>query len=574
MSGRGSRRRRDAAPAAVLAALLALAVALACDSGNPVAPAPPDAPGAGTGSESFAISLSAVPQELQAGSGEPATLTLFATGMTDHMAPPDGTSATLSTDRGSLGVSSPDQPVQVVTLSLVGGRAQVSFFGGDEVGTANVLAKVGASTGRIQVPVVEALPSNFFLSGVEPSAGPPEGATAVTIRGAGFEAPVRATFGGVVAQVLSVTPDAIQVTTPPSAVPVAAGELLPVDVTVTNALTDPAPASDTLPGAFVYTRAPQSAFFLTGVNPSRGSPEGGDLVFVSGEGWQTDEAVQVEVDGVAGEGARAISPTKIRVNVPPSAMPVAAGTTRLVDVTVTLDPGTTPRTATLPGGFGYVAPAGPGPVLVTSLAPTEGAYSGGTQVTVTGSGFEEPVAVELGGVAQTRVTSVAPTSLVFTTEPIAVSACPAGGKIPVQGLEVTDLGTGQSGEAAAVFTYLVPVPALAGISPDTGSQVGGRTVTLSGSGFEAPVRVLFTASGQELLGKNPTLQAGGVRATTPAIPAELFPQVACTDADGNPGVRPGDLIVDVSLVNQATGCRDTLPGAFTYHPADATCRAR
>lgn len=570
MRARGRRRARGA----VAAACLLLAAVLACDSGNPVAPAPPDAPGAGTGSESFAISLSAAPPELQAGSGTPATLTVSAKGVADQMAPPDGTSVTLSADRGSLGIDSPDQPVRVTTLSLVGGRARVSFFGGDEVGTATILAKVGASTGQVQVPVVEALPSNFFLSGIAPSAGPPEGETPVTISGAGFEEPVRATFGGVVAQVLSVTPETIEVRTPPSAAAVAPGESLPVDVTVTNALTDPAPASDTLPGAFVYTRAPQSSFFLTGVDPPRGSPDGGDLVFVVGQGWQTDEPLQVEFDGVAGTGPRAVSATKIRVNIPPSKMPVAAGTTRLVDVTVTLDPGTAPRTATLPGGFGYVAPAGPAPVLVTSLAPTEGPYSGGTSVTVTGSGFESPVAVELGGVAQTQVTSVQATSLVFTTEPIAVSACPAGGKIQVQGIKVTDLSSGQSGSAAVVFSYLVPVPALTGISPSSGSQLGGRTVTLSGSGFEAPVRVLFTAAGQDFLGQAPTLQAGAVTVRTPAVPSELFPTVSCTDDNGDAGVRAGDLVVDVSVVNQATGCRDTLPGAFTYRPADTTCRVR
>ena len=561
--------------AALWSVLGVLAFALlACDSGNPVAPTSPTDPGTGSGggSESYTISVTADPTELQAGSGTPTTLTVVAKGVASQMAPPDGTSATLSTDLGSLGVDNAQKPVQTTTLSLVGGRAQVSLFGGSAVGTATILAKVGASVGQVKVLVVDALPKTFYLSSVQPASGPPEGGTLVTISGAGFEAPVRVTFGGVVAQVVSVASNALQVQTPPSAMAVAAGASVQVDVVVTNLLTDPAPPTDTLPGAFAYSRAPQSPFFLTGVSPSRGSPDGGDLVFVSGEGWLTGEAVQVEFDGVAGEQAKAISATKIEVLVPPSKTPVDAGTTKLVDVLVTLDPGTSPRTATLPGGFGYQAPAGPAPVLVTSISPTEGPYSGGTAVTVTGSGFEEPVSVELGGVAQTQVTSVTGTQIVFTTEPISVSACPSGGKIQAQGLKVTDLGNGQAGQAAVVYGYQVPIPSLTGISPRQGSQAGGLTVTVSGTGLESPARVLFVAGGQELLGTNPTLVQGGVQVRTPAVSSALFPQFACTDGMGTAGVRYGNLTVDVEVVNQATGCLDTLPGAFTYVPTDTSCR--
>lgn len=557
----------------VLLGVLLLA-APGCDSGNPVAPTSPTDPGAGAGggSETYTISITADPTELQAGSGTPTTLTVVAKGVMSQMAPPDGTSTTLSTDLGSLGVDNEQKPVQVATLSLVGGRAQVSFFGGSAVGTATILAKVGGSVGQVRVPVVDALPKTFYLSSIQPATGPPEGGTVVTISGAGFEAPVRVTFGGVVGQVVSVASNTLQVQTPPSAMAVAAGASVQVDVTVTNVLNDPAPPSDTLAGAFAYTRAPQSPFYLTGVNPSRGSPDGGDLVFVSGQGWLTGEAVQVEFDGVVGQGAKAISATKIEVVVPPSKMPVDAGTTKLVDVVVTLDPGTSPRTATLPGGFGYQAPAGPAPVLVTSISPTQGPYSGGTSVTVTGSGFEEPVSVELGGVAQTQVTSVTATRIVFITEPATVSACPASGTIPVQGLKVTDLGNGQAGQAAVVFNYQVPSPSLSAISPRQGSQAGGLTVTVSGTGLDSPARVLFVASGQELLGTNLTLVQGGVQVRTPAVPTGLFPQYPCTDGMGNTGVRYGNLTVDVEVVNQATGCLDTLPGAFTYVPTDTSCR--
>jgi hypothetical protein len=196
-----------ALPRASLVGAVALAISLAlgllsCDSGNPVVPESPAPPMGGSGA--YSITLAAQPGQLQAGSGEPSTVTVTVRD-SGGVAPTDGTAVTLSSDAGSFGVDSADAPMRTARLELVAGRAQVSFFPGADVVTATLLAQVGDSVGRLQLPIVEALPSNFFLTAVEPSSGTPDGGTTVRITGAGFQSPVRVTFGGVVAQVQSVT---------------------------------------------------------------------------------------------------------------------------------------------------------------------------------------------------------------------------------------------------------------------------------------------------------------------------------------------------------------------------------
>lgn len=138
--------------------LIALAfsalLASACDSPNPVAPAENN-PGTGGGSEALIVSVQSDRGQLSSGSTEGATLTVSAR-KSDGSAAPDGTEVALNTNLGNFGTDSAGEPVQLVKKPLAGGTAAVPFFPGTATGTANILAQVGTSVGRLNLPIVEA----------------------------------------------------------------------------------------------------------------------------------------------------------------------------------------------------------------------------------------------------------------------------------------------------------------------------------------------------------------------------------------------------------------------------------
>ncbi|MET9024106.1 IPT/TIG domain-containing protein [Nocardia sp. NPDC004168] len=114
---------------------------------------------------------------------------------------------------------------------------------------------------------------------------------------------------------------------------------------------------------------------------------------------------------------------------------------------------------------------------ITSLSPTSGPTTGGTSVTITGTGFGGPTTVRFGSTATTF-------TLDSATQITAVA--PAGSVGTVQ-VTVTNSGGTSNG---LPYTY-VAVPALNSITPNQGSTAGGTTVTLNGSGFTGATAVTF-----------------------------------------------------------------------------------
>ncbi|WP_201297900.1 IPT/TIG domain-containing protein [Nocardia sp. CY41] len=114
---------------------------------------------------------------------------------------------------------------------------------------------------------------------------------------------------------------------------------------------------------------------------------------------------------------------------------------------------------------------------ITSITPTSGPTTGGTSVTITGTGFTGPLTVRFGSTATT-----------FTIDSaIQLTAiAPAGSAGPVQ-VTVSDSSGTSNG---ATYTYLA-VPSLSSIAPGQGSTSGGTTVTLTGSGLTGATAVTF-----------------------------------------------------------------------------------
>jgi hypothetical protein len=119
---------------------------------------------------------------------------------------------------------------------------------------------------------------------------------------------------------------------------------------------------------------------------------------------------------------------------------------------------------------------------ITAISPISGPTSGGTTVTVTGTGFTGATKVVFGAVAATSFTVVSATKITAVSPAQAAAThniyvtTPAGTSAPVAGDE---------------FTYTAATPTVTSISPTSGPTAGGTTVTITGTGLTGATKVLF-----------------------------------------------------------------------------------
>jgi IPT/TIG domain-containing protein len=311
-------------------------------------------------------------------------------------------------------------------------------------------ATLAAAFGYLEPPPPPPPP---VLAGVSPATGPIAGGTRVVLSGSGFAAGATVAFGAAAAAVESLTATSLTVTSP-------AGAAGAVAVQVTN----PDGQSSTLPGGWTYL-APPPPPTLASATPASGGTAGGTSVLLAGTGFAFGATVTV---GGAAATVGGLGATAISITTPAH----AAGAS---DVVVTNPDG---QQATLAGGFTFVAP--PAPPVLQAVSPASGDVAGGTSVILAGTGFAGAAGVTFGGAAAT-VTGASATSLTVTT--------PAGvaGAVDVA---VTN-PDGQGSTLAAAFTYTsAPVgqpPAFDGLTPASGYDMGGTTVTITGSEFVNPV---------------------------------------------------------------------------------------
>lgn len=557
-------------PVPLLCALALLFFPLAaCDSTNPVEPGPTGPttppPSSGSGSDSYSINVTSNPSSIPPGSQTPAKITITATSLASNQPAPDGTTGAITTNLGSFRATG--NPLTATELTFAGGTATVDFYPGTQAGTANLLIQVG-STSRgfslpIQVPV-------FFLSAITPNLGTQEGGTPVRITGGGFVAPVRVTFNNVVATDAQVQNSGlITATTPRSPTPVDAGTTLTVSVVVSNALTQPTPATDTLAGGFTYINGPevpQDRPVIFSVVPAGGRNSGGEVVSILGTGFVAPVQVFFGFQTASGfDGAQATvvstSATEIEVRTPAASGIGADLFDQLVDVQV-LNQGT---------GFSTVSHSAfryGDDLFITNVSPRSIPAATGGRVVITGRGFGRPTEVKLAGIVQPNdsVTVESDTRIVVNAPGITTTGCSG----PTGPVTVTNLRTGQTAASSSTFSYTVDGSFLQSLSPTSGPQGGGTAVTISGTFPTNLSRVRVEFGGVA----SPSVTSNGGKLTATAPPfTGTFPSVACDDNnDGTTGTRLQPKAVDVEVTDQSTGCADTLLSAFSYNPSDTSCR--
>ncbi|QHW33438.1 hypothetical protein GZH47_23335 [Paenibacillus rhizovicinus] len=218
---------------------------------------------------------------------------------------------------------------------------------------------------------------------------------------------------------------------------------------------------------------------VTGISPASGPVTGGTSVTISGTGFT----------GATGVMFGANEATSYTVNSDTSitaTSPVGSGK---VDVTVTTPAGTS--AAVTGDSFTYLSNDDGSEITlpaVTGISPASGPVTGGTSVTISGTGFTGATGVMFGANAATSYTVNSDTSITANS--------PAGsGKVDVT--VTTPAGTSATVTGDS-FTYLsnddgseITLPAVTGISPASGPVTGGTSVTISGTGFTGATGVMF-----------------------------------------------------------------------------------
>ena len=202
--------------------------------------------------------------------------------------------------------------------------------------------------------------------------------------------------------------------------------------------------------------------------------------------------------------------------------------------------------------------------FISSIAPAVGDPQGGDQVTISGGGFDDPVRVTFN-TATAQVLSVTPTRIRVRTP----SATAAGVSVPVGStasvnigvtINVNETGT-QTDSLVSAFTYAhggggtIDQPTFFSISPASGTNDGGTTVRIRGTGFQAPVQVFFGIG-------TSAASFNGVEAHVQSVSATEI--VAVTPAARGFGQNLVNQLVDILIKNVNSGFNTVASDAFKY----------
>ncbi|MGQ3096389.1 MAG: IPT/TIG domain-containing protein [Brevundimonas aurantiaca] len=406
-----------------------------------------------------------------------------------------------------------------VTLSgsgvlSTGASAQSQYSANQSYSGTFDIAQGSASTGRDTNNTYSAVVSVSTppaITNVSPGSGSTAGGTSVTLSGTGFSSSGNSVvIGGVSATPSAESSTSITFTTPAHA----AGS---VDIVVTTADGQ----SVTSTNAYTYVASPTT----TGVTPNSGPTAGGTSVVIQGTAFTG--ATAVSFGGSPATGVVVNSATQITAVSP-------AGSAGTVSVSVTTPGGT----GTLSNAFVYVAAP-----TITSVSPAAGPTAGGTSVTVTGTNLSSATGVAFGGVAGT-ITANTATSITVTA--------PAGSG--VVDVAVTTAG----GVATAVSGYAyAAAPTISGVSPNTGPETGGTTVTLTGTNLTNASAVTFGGNAATITANTAT----SITATVPAGAGSVG--VAVTTAAGTATAVNAYSYIPTLSVTPGAATGTSVGGAFS-----------
>jgi len=267
------------------------------------------------------------------------------------------------------------------------------------------------------------------ITAVTPGRGGTAGSTAVTITGtnfSGLSGAAAVKFNGVNAASYTVN-SVTEIVATTAAGSAGSG---------TVAVTTPGGTATSAANTWTYVAPPT----ISGISPTSGGIAGGTIATITGTNFSSTTSVTV---GGAAASFSVLSDTSIRITTP--SRPAGAAT-----VVVTTVGGTASST------FTYLAP----PALST-ITPASGPTTGGTSVTISGSGMSGATGVTFGGEPGT-VAATSDTSVTVTA--------PAGSAGTVTVALTTPGGTSSLTNA---YTYRA-APTITSVSPATRKPAGSR----------------------------------------------------------------------------------------------------
>jgi len=397
-------------------------------------------------------------------------------------------------------------------LVLCGGRAaaEVSIVSEQQLdftappGPPGLVSiEVLSTYGRAERPLSLRYYLPLELDSLAPASGPLAGGNQVVLHGAGFTRDTLVRLGG--AAVLApywIDADRLRVTVPPGA------GVGAVDVEVEDSY-----SRAELPGGYAYRAQPSGALRLDAVVPASGDARGGEIVTLVGERLD-DGATTVLFDGAPATVLGADGPDHFRV-ITPAHAPGA------VDVTLNNAGGSVTAVA----GFTYEER-----LSVDAIAPARGAATGGTDVTVRGSGFGANTEILLGGGLLVGTVVVDSNTITGQTPPGSAGMVDVEASDPDRGVAKLTQG----------FLYEDALAVLA-VRPIKGAMSGGTFARVYGRGFTA--------------GATPQALFGDAAASQISVESDSLLTLR------TPPYMPG--VVDVHLVRGVAHA--TAEQAFTYY---------
>ncbi len=234
-------------------------------------------------------------------------------------------------------------------------------------------------------------------------------------------------------------------------------------------------------GADIYTgpdgieQPPAGEQGIESVEPATGSPAGGETVLING--WGFAKGIKVFFDDAESPDVFYVNSKKLRVITPPHGLGA-------VDIALQWPNG---KVKVLPSGFLYQTH-----LSITSVEPASGPITGGTPLTIRGTGFTEDASLVVGFRLALNLSVLDETTL--------VAVSPPGEEGGGANLTISSLAGVVTLKDA--FTYTVR-PRIDGLIPAAGPLAGGNEVEIVGQGFAPITEVLVGGLPATLLSAKP-----------------------------------------------------------------------